>query len=54
MENPATFEEIELELEKYRGESLTIASWGGSYEEAQSQAYFLPFQENFGVKIELI
>ena len=40
-------------MEKYRGESLTIASWGGSYEEAQSQAYFLPFQENFGVKIDL-
>ena len=53
-ENPATFEEIELALEKYRGENLKIGSWGGAYEEAQRQAYFLPFQENFGIKIELI
>ena len=51
-ENPATFEEIEAALEKYRGESLTIASWGGAYEEAQHQGYFLPFQQKFGITIE--
>ena len=51
-EDPATFEEIELALEEYRGESLTIASWGGPYAEAQRQSYFLPFQERFGIMIE--
>ena len=29
-ENPATFEEIELALEKYRGENLKIGSWGSA------------------------
>ena len=50
-ENPSTFEEIEAELEFYRGQSLTVASWGGAYQEAQRHAYFLPFQEKFGIQI---
>ena len=50
-ENPATFENIRIELEQYRGQSLTIASWGGAYQAAQRQAYFLPFQERFGIQI---
>ena len=49
--NPATFAEIEAELHKYRGRSLTVVSWGGAYQTAQRQAYFLPFQEKFGIQI---
>ncbi len=48
---PATFEEIEAELQNYRGQSLNVASWGGAYQAAQRQAYFLPFQEEFGIRI---
>ena len=53
-EEPATFEEIEAALEYYSRESLAVISWGGAYQEAQSQAYFLPFQEQFGIKIDLL
>ncbi len=50
-ENPATLQDIEAELANYRGRSLTVVSWGGSYQAAQRQAYFLPFQEKFGIEI---
>ena len=48
---PGTFEEIEAELENYRGQSLSVTSWGGAYQAAQRQAYFLPFQEKFGIQL---
>lgn len=51
-EEPASFEEIEATLERFRGTRLIFASWEGAYEEAQTQAYFLPFQERFGIRIE--
>ena len=50
-ENPASFEEIEAELQKYRGETLNVTSWGGTYQPAQRQAYFQPFQQKFGIQI---
>ena len=50
-DNPATFEEIEAELHNYRGQSLNVVSWGGTYQAAQRQAYFLPFQERFGIHL---
>jgi len=50
-DNPATFEEIEAELRNYQGQNLRIVSWGGAYQRAQRQAYFLPFQERFGIQI---
>ena len=50
-ENPATFEEIEAELGNYRGQSLNVTSWGGAYQAAQRQAYFLPFAQRFGIQI---
>ena len=50
-DNPATFEEIEATLETYRGSSLNVVSWGGAYQAAQRQAYFLPFQERFGIQL---
>ena len=51
VDNPATFEEIEAELINYQGQSLRVVSWGGAYQAAQRQAYFLPFQERFGIQI---
>ena len=50
-DNPAMREEIEAELEKYRGSRLVFATWGGAYEAALNQAYIAPFQGQFGVKI---
>ena len=50
-DNPATFEEIEAELGNYRGQSLNVTSWGGAYQAAQRNAYFLPFQERFGIHL---
>ena len=50
-DNPATFEEIEAELNNYRGQNLRVVSWGGAYQAAQRQAYFLPFQKKFGIQI---
>ena len=43
--------ELEVELEKFRGESLVFASWGGAFQDAQRQAYLIPFQEKFGIEI---
>ena len=51
VENPATREEIEAELAKYRGQSLVFSSWGGAYQSAQRQAYGVPFGEMFGIEI---
>ena len=51
VEEPATREEIEAELQKYRGQSLVFASWGGAYQAAQRQAYGVPFAEQFGIDI---
>jgi len=51
VEEPATREEIEAELEKYRGQSLVFSSWGGAYQSAQRQAYAVPFTEQFGIEI---
>lgn len=31
---------------------VTIAGWGGNYQDAQREAYFKPFAEKAGVKIE--
>ena len=50
-DNPATREEIEIELQKYRGESLVFSSWGGAYQLAQRQAYAIPFEDQFGIQI---
>ena len=50
-DNPGTFEEIEAELANYEGQSLNVVSWGGAYQAAQRQAYFLPFQEKFNIQL---
>ena len=50
-ENPATFEELEAEIEKYRGASFVFTSWGGAYQAAQRQAYIEPFVSKFGIEI---
>ena len=51
VDNPATREEIEAELAKYRGQSIVFSSWGGAYQSAQRQAYGVPFAEQFGIEI---
>ena len=51
VENPATKEEIEAELEKYRGHSLVFSSWGGAYQAAQRQAYGIPMGDQFGIEV---
>ena len=51
VDNPATREEIEAELAKYRGRSIVFSSWGGAYQSAQRQAYGVPFAEQFGIEI---
>ena len=41
-ENPANRMEIEAELEKYRGQTITYGTWGGAYTDAENRAYFDP------------
>ena len=50
-ENPATLQELEWEIERYRGSSFEFTSWGGVYQAAQRQAYIIPFQEKFGIDV---
>jgi len=33
------------------GDTLVVVSWGGSYQDAQRQAFFAPFEEEYGVTI---
>ncbi len=51
VDNPATLEEVEAELEKFRGSSFVFVSWGGAYQAAQRQAYIVPFEEKFGIDV---
>ena len=51
VENPATLEEIEAQLENHRGESFTYAGWGGGDQAAVSAAWLLPFTEKFGIEV---
>ena len=46
-EEPVTFEELEAEIEKHRGESFVFTSWGGAYQSAQRQAYIEPYEQQF-------
>lgn len=46
-----TSEQIKAALAKYKGSSFTIASWGGTFQEAQRKAFFKPFSDKFGIKI---
>jgi putative spermidine/putrescine transport system substrate-binding protein len=48
---PLTMEQVKAELEKYKGSSFVITSWGGSYQDAQRKAYYEPFEKEFGIKI---
>lgn len=34
--------------------SLKVASWGGAYAESQRRAYFIPFQDETGIAIEVV
>ena len=46
-----SLDQIKVELAKHKGRSLTVASWGGSFQEAQRKAFFAPFSEEFGIEI---
>ena len=50
-EEPVTFEELEAEIEKHRGESFVFTSWGGAYQAAQRQAYIVPYEQQFGIDV---
>ena len=49
--NPATRAEIEAELAKYRGKSISVLDGGGAWQAAHRKAYYLPFSEEFGIEI---
>lgn len=51
VDEPMTLEEIEAALEAYRGRELVVVSWGGAYQRAQTQAFFDPFAEKFGINV---
>jgi putative spermidine/putrescine transport system substrate-binding protein len=44
-------EEVKQRLEKFRGKSIVLVSWGGSFQEAQRKAMFQPFEKEFGIKV---
>ena len=50
-ENPATLEEIEAELEKYRGATLAMTHGGGAYGGALRQAFLDPLEDKFGLSV---
>lgn len=39
--------------EKWQGRTLTIAAWGGDYQDAQEEAFFDPFAHDTGVRIQI-
>ena len=51
VDSPATLAEIEAELQRFRGQTLTFVSWGSAYQIAQRRAYIEPFEESFGIDI---
>ena len=44
-------EQVTERLKKFKGKSLTIVSWGGSFQEAQRKAFFEPFAKEFGINV---
>lgn len=43
-----------LSGQEHHSEALTIATWGGAYEESQRRAYFEPFTKATGIAIETV
>lgn len=50
-EQPATFEEIEAELAKHKGEKLILMSTGGAWSATVRQAWLQPLNDKFGLDI---
>jgi putative spermidine/putrescine transport system substrate-binding protein len=50
-DNPLNRQELEALIEKYRGSSLTVVNYGGAAGAAERKAFYIPFQNQFGVKI---
>lgn len=45
---------LRAQNEGENGEVLTVATWGGAYEESQRRAYFEPFTKATGIEIETV
>ena len=52
VDNPATLAEIEAGLERHRGETIVLMSWGGAYMAAQQSAWLDPILEKFGINVQ--
>ncbi len=39
--------------DKWAGRTLSVACWGGDYQEAQKEAFFTPFEDATGVSIQI-
>ena len=51
LDNPATRAEIEAELVQFRGGQVRVSHYGGATQAAIGQAFFVPFEEQFGIDI---
>jgi putative spermidine/putrescine transport system substrate-binding protein len=50
-EQPLTRPELEALLERYRGQSITVVTYGGAAAAADRNAFYMPFENQFGIKI---
>ncbi len=48
---PASAATLEETMSKLSGKSMTVSSWGGSFQDAQRNAWFTPFSKAAGVKV---
>ena len=51
---PATADTPQEESSGTPERSITVASWGGPYEHSQRMAYFTPFTELTGIRVEVV
>jgi putative spermidine/putrescine transport system substrate-binding protein len=50
-DHPLNRAELEALIKEHRGSSLTVVTYGGASGAAQRNAFFIPFQEQFGITI---
>ncbi len=53
MDNPATKEELAVELEKHRGETVIWYEWGGIYNSKTQLGWLNPITDKFGIQFLL-
>jgi putative spermidine/putrescine transport system substrate-binding protein len=49
LSNPATQAEIEAQLERHRGETLTFVAYGGTGQKASREGILIPLEKRFGI-----